>query len=135
MDQDKTESTGELTKILYVEDEESIRGVVKEFFQTIGYDVTSAEEGNEALKYFNQNKDDSLASKFALVITDINMPNGMGGIELIKEIHKSDQKIPIIAISGYLKNSDYIKDLPSDVSYFQKPVRLKELAQKIKEIL
>lgn len=134
MNTDKT-GTGGLTKILYVEDEEAIRGVVKEFFQTIGYDVTSAEEGHEALKYFLQNKGDSLASKYALVITDINMPNGMGGIELIKEIHKSDQNIPIIAISGYLKNSDYIKDLPSDVSYFQKPVRLKELAQKIKEIL
>lgn len=135
MDQDKTEGKPQ-KKILYVEDEENIRTVVKEFFQTIGYDIVSAEEGNEALKYFLENKNDKTASsKFALVITDINMPNGMGGIELIKEIHKTDQAIPIIAISGYLKNSDYIKDLPSDVSYYQKPVSLKELNKKIQEYL
>lgn len=121
-------------KILYVEDEDKIRSVLIEYFETIGYSVVPAEEGNEALIHFLAAKSQPETPQFDIIITDINMPNGMGGIEFIKEVHKTDRDIPIIAISGYLKNSEYIQELPKDITYYSKPVSLKELTEKIKEL-
>ena len=120
--------------ILYVEDEPAIRDVMVECLTTMGYHVTPAEEGHSALEHFKRAKLDPANTQFSLIITDINMP-GMDGIKLIKEIHQLDQEIPIFAISGYLKNSEYVKELPQGIIYYSKPVRVKDLSAKIQEVV
>ena len=123
-----TSSEKVLKKILYVEDEESIRMALDEYFTILGYSVVTAEEGNQALNLMK-------SEKFDLIITDINMPNGMGGIELINKIAEIDKNIPIVAISGYLRNSEQLDALPKETTYFSKPVTMRILCSKIKEIL
>ena len=83
--------------ILVVDDEESIRDVLKHALEHFGYKVTVAANGDEGLKHFN-------SDHFVLVITDIRMPI-KDGYELAKSIRNSDSPdTPIIAITAYPKN-------------------------------
>lgn len=115
-----------MKKILFVEDEETIRELVCEYLTTVGFEVVVADEGGAGLKRLSE-------QKFDIVLTDINMPHGMGGLEFIKNIHQQQLSMPIIAMSGYLKNSEAIKALPKEVPLMEKPVNLKSLIQKINE--
>ncbi|MBN1181249.1 MAG: response regulator [Bacteroidales bacterium] len=79
--------------ILIVDDSESIREVVNFTLENEGYNVLIANDGQDALKFFNGDKID-------LVVTDLHMPN-MDGIALIKEIRtkSSYQRIPILFLT------------------------------------
>ena len=107
-------------KILYVDDEESIRNLMNEYLFMFGFEVTIAVEGNDALDKVSKNQ-------FDLIITDINMPNGMGGIEFINNLYKLQSKVPIFAVSGHIKNSEYVKDLPTEITFLEKPFSLETL--------
>ncbi len=76
-----------------VDDEETIRYVLRESLISEGYDVDTAENAFQALERFK------LAS-YDLIITDIKM-HGMDGIQLIREIKKSDSHLKIIIITAY----------------------------------
>ena len=94
-----------MTHILVIDDEKSIRDVVKEALEGRGYKVQVACNGHEGLEYFNN------SHRFKLVITDIKMPV-MDGIELARSIRKSERSdIPVIAITAFWGNSDIERDL------------------------
>jgi two-component system response regulator (stage 0 sporulation protein F) len=76
-----------------VDDEETIRYVLREALVSDGYNVDIAEDAYHALEHFNQNQYD-------LIISDIKM-HGMDGIQLIREIKKSDSRLKVIFITAY----------------------------------
>lgn len=117
-----------IKKILYVDDDQQIRQLMQMYLAGCGFNVLLAEEGNDALTKLKEN------TEIELLITDINMPNGMGGVDLVKQIRERNIDIPIIVVSGYLKNSDHIEEFGELISYFEKPVNLKILSEKIKGI-
>jgi len=84
------------TKILYVDDEQSLALLGEEFLGDLGYQVTSAFSGSMALELFSQD-----AEGYDLVITDESMP-GMSGIELAQEIGRISPQTPVILCSGHL---------------------------------
>ena len=78
--------------ILLIDDDESVRSIIRRSLERAGYEVREAGEGGAALKL--------LASAPAdLVITDLVMPD-MEGIALILSLRKSHPELPVIAISG-----------------------------------
>jgi two-component system, chemotaxis family, chemotaxis protein CheY len=79
--------------ILIVDDSESIREVVCFTLENEGYNVLSAVDGKDALRYLDGKAID-------LIITDLHMPE-MDGIELIKEVRKMTayQRIPILFLT------------------------------------
>lgn len=81
------------TPILIVDDEESVLEGLGEFLEDEGYKVYKAQNGNVGLEVFRSVKPE-------LVMTDLRMP-GMSGIELISEIRKLKENIPIIVFTGY----------------------------------
>lgn len=81
------------TPILIVDDEESVLEGLGEFLEDEGYKVYKAQNGNVGLEVFRTVKPE-------LVMTDLRMP-GMSGIELISEIRKLKENIPIIVFTGY----------------------------------
>lgn len=91
--------------ILYVEDEDEIRNSVVKYLQKIFLYVTSAADGQEGLKLYQENK-------FDIVLTDINMPY-MNGLEMAKNIKDIKPSQEIIIISAY-----------SDSTYFLDAIRL-----------
>jgi len=105
-------------QILVIDDEKSIRSLLRQLFERQGYKVMVAASGDEGIQTFNENPVD-------LVIIDLIMPE-KDGIETIRELRSLDPHIKIIAISGggiiqpdlYLKLAEKFGALYS----FQKPI-------------
>ncbi len=81
-------------RILLVDDNRLGLIARKSVLEELGYRITTASEGNEALERFS-------AEHFDLVITDYKMPK-MNGLELIRRIRERAASIPIILVSGYV---------------------------------
>jgi signal transduction histidine kinase/CheY-like chemotaxis protein len=80
-------------RILVVDDEEYVRELLADVLRSEGYQVTLAENGNEALRLFEQHN-------FEAVFTDVGMP-GMSGWELARAIREQDSTVPLAVITGW----------------------------------
>jgi signal transduction histidine kinase len=79
--------------ILVVEDEEIIRLMFQQTFESWGFKVDVAENGKDALEMCHQ-------KKYQIVVTDLNMPV-MDGMELLKRLKSKWPNIEVIVITGY----------------------------------
>lgn len=79
--------------LLLVDDEEGIRIVLSALLQDMGYEVSTASDGREALAAFRK-------KPFSLVLTDIKMP-GMDGIALLQELKNLEPRIEVIMLTGH----------------------------------
>ncbi len=82
-----------MKKALIVDDSPTMRNMLKAAMQEEGFDCTTAQDGEKALKA-------ARTEKFDVILTDINMPN-MDGIELIRQLRTQDNTkfTPILVIS------------------------------------
>ena len=79
--------------ILVIDDERSIRNVLKDILENEGYSVDTAEDGEQGLALFKNNPYD-------VILLDIKLPR-IDGHEVFEEIHKLNPDIPVIIISGH----------------------------------
>ncbi len=104
-----------MSKILVIDDEESIRRLLKVSLTHKGYEVILAEDGERGVEAFEQTRP-------PVVLTDIKMP-GMDGIEVLKEIKRLDPDTQVIVITGHGEMESAIQALQLDASDFiNKPV-------------
>ena len=89
-------------KILLVDDDKFIRDSFSERLRNNKYEVSSAEDGEEAI-------DKIAADNFDVVITDIGMPK-VNGIEVLKFTKKNKPKIKVIMMSTYV-NQEVINEV------------------------
>ena len=115
-----------MKKILFVDDEESIRLLYQEEFQEKGFSVVLAANGEEALKKFTETSPD-------LIVIDIKMP-GMDGIELLKRVRDLSKEIPAILCTAYGEYKQNFETWASD-AYVVKSANLKNLFAKVEELL
>ncbi|HWR72974.1 MAG TPA: response regulator, partial [Nitrospirota bacterium] len=93
-----------------------------------GYDITLANNGEEALAQF---KSDS----YDLVVTDIKMPV-MDGLQLLQEIRKTGSKTDVIMVTAYGEVESYLKAMSLGAAeYINKPIRIKELKRIVHKVL
>ena len=81
-----------MPRILVIDDEAAIRGLLRVLLERAGYDVVDAANGQEGLCIYG-------AAPTALVITDLVMP-GLEGLEVIRALHRAVPPALVIAISG-----------------------------------
>ncbi|HFB66214.1 MAG TPA: response regulator [Aeromonadales bacterium] len=120
-----------MSKIMVVDDDDSILRLISEIMRKEGYDVLQAVDGEEAFALFQQQPCD-------LVITDLLMPN-KEGLELIQELRGIKPSLKIIAYSGggQLEPDDYL-DFARGVGadrVFSKPISIIELKQAVSQLL
>lgn len=84
----------ENTFVLVVDDEGAIRYSVGKTLQRAGYNVREAASGEEALEFMR-------SQTFDVVLTDIRMPPGLDGIELIRRIKEVDTDSVVILMTAY----------------------------------
>ncbi|WP_139999117.1 response regulator [Paenibacillus paridis] len=111
-------------KILVVDDQPSIRLMLKELFASQGVEVFEAENGDAALK---------LIGKHTLncVLLDLKMPD-IDGIDVLREIRKQSQAVPVVLITAYAEPSKMEEALKLGISHcFTKPFDIIELKEEV----
>ncbi len=116
--------------ILLIDDERAIIDVTKEILEALGYLVLVAANGREALKIYQENKDE-----IDLVILDMIMPD-MGGGETFDHLREIKPDIKVILSSGYSLNGEASGIMARGCrGFIQKPSSIVVLSQKIREAL
>jgi len=116
------------SRILVVDDETNAREGLSKLLRRSGYDVTSVENGCDALREINE-------GNFDLVITDMKMPQ-MDGIALLKEIKGLISDIGVIMITAFGEVSSYLEAMDLGAfEYLNKPVNVDELKRIIWRVL
>ncbi len=86
-------------RILVMDDDELVCSVVASILEHFGYDADFAADGAEALAMYGRARDQD--RKYDLVIMDLTIPAGMGGVEAIKRLLELDPTAQAIVSSGY----------------------------------
>ncbi len=118
----------ERLKILVVDDESRMRKLIRDFLTKSGYEVLEAENGEEAVDIFLEEKD------IALIILDVMMPK-MDGWETCREIRKNS-KVPIIMLTAKSSEEDELRGFDLGVDeYISKPFSPKILVARVEAVL
>lgn len=115
--------------ILLVEDEDAVRIFSARALRNKGYNVIEARSGEAALEVIRKQQ------KIDLMVSDVMMPQ-MDGPTLIREAHKLLPDLKVIFISGYAEDS-FRERLQNeqDIQFLPKPFSLKQLAEKVQQVL
>lgn len=88
--------------VLVMDDELVIRMVMRLMLESCGYEVTLVRNGEEALKCYREAM--SCGSPFRAVMLDLNVPDGMGGGDTVRELLQIDPEVKAIVASGDTEN-------------------------------
>jgi DNA-binding response OmpR family regulator len=106
--------------ILFVEDDAVSRRSIAHFLRLSGYEVHEADNGDAAL---------SLLAKmqFDVVISDLNLPGKLNGIDILDALKSVDHNVEAILITG--RGSEEVKNKASSLGadYLEKPIQLRDL--------
>ena len=118
----------EALKILVVDDEPRMRKLVKDFLTVKGFQVVEAEDGEQAIDIFFEEKD------IALILLDVMMPK-MDGWEVLKTIRQYSQ-IPILMLTARGEEQDELQGFKLGADeYISKPFSPKILVARVEAIL
>jgi CheY-like chemotaxis protein len=116
--------------VLLVEDEESVRELVRLTLASRGYNVLEAENGESGLRIA-----ESFKEHIDILITDVVMP-GFGGRELARKLLLLRPSISVLYLSGYTEDAVVTQGaLGPRTAFLQKPFTLQNLAKKVREVL
>ena len=112
--------------ILFVEDDAVSRGNIALFLRSCGYEVYETDNGETALNLLS-------TVSFDIVISDLNLPGQLDGLDILDALKAFPRKIDSILITGL--GSDDIRKRAKALGavYMEKPVRLQELERTIRQ--
>ncbi len=114
--------------ILVVDDEENLHEALKLNLEMEGYEVTSAYDGNEALKKIGN-------EYFDLIIMDIMMPE-VDGISVTETVRVNNNDVPILMLSARNSSADRVLGLKKGADdYLAKPFNLEELLLRVDKLI
>lgn len=115
-------------RILLVEDEESIRDVVKLNLELEGYEVVTSGNGRQALELIG-------GQHFDLLLLDVMLPE-MDGFTIAEQVRLSNPEVPILMLTAKDQASDRITGLKKGADdYLTKPFNLEELLLRVSNLL
>ena len=117
--------SSEKISLLVVDDDDAVRLVASEMLRSLGYDVTLAESGAQALQLLSQ-------GSFAAVLLDVGMPI-MNGMEVYKKVRATDDETWIVFMTGYAEEDfNSIEHARTDV--LTKPFSMDDLQAQIAKL-
>ena len=121
-------------RILVMDDEAPIRTVVAKILSRLGYEPIVSSNGEEAVEIFRREKE--LNRDIDVVIVDLTIPGGMGGLEAAREIWKMNPDARIVVSSGY--SNDEVMSEHRQLGFagvIAKPFDISTLSHQLKETL
>ena len=115
-------------KILVVEDDPSVRGLLQTLLSAEGYDVSTASDGLAGLVK-------ATSSPPALVLLDLMMPD-LGGVRVLEEMRDDPElsDIPVIVVTGKVDAVPGMRSLLGDDNVFLKPFAVGELLARVDHV-
>jgi two-component system OmpR family response regulator len=115
-------------KILVVEDDPSVRGLLQTLLSAEGYDVATASDGLAGLVK-------ATSSPPALVLLDLMMPD-LGGVRVLEEMRDDPElsDIPVIVVTGKVDAVPGMRSLLGEDNVFLKPFAVGELLARVGEV-
>ncbi len=116
-------------KILVVEDDPSVRGLLQTLLSAEGYDVVTASDGLAGLVK-------ATSSPPALVLLDLMMPD-LGGVRVLEEMRDDPElaDIPVIVVTGKVDAVPGMRSLLGDDNVFLKPFAVGELLARVGDVV
>ena len=121
-------------RIMVMDDEEMVRDLARKMLNEIGHDALLAKDGEEAVCYYREAMADAVS--IDLVIMDLTIPGGMGGLEAVVKILEINPEAKVIVSSGY--SNDPVMANFRDYGFcaaLVKPFRLLEFTKIISQIM
>jgi len=121
-------------RILIMDDEIEIRDILGKMLQHLGYEVTYANEGNDAIRHYQNAQHHH--NPFVLAIIDLTIPGGMGGRETVRRLKEIDPNVLAVVSSGYC--NDPVLANPENFGFkgvIAKPYNLLDLSKVLSQIL
>jgi two-component system NtrC family sensor kinase len=116
--------------VLLADDNEATRRFTREVLEEFGYSVIEAEDGQQALDKFHENR-----ARIGMLLLDVIMP-GMQGREVYDAIHADHPEVKVLFTSGYTEELVRSQQfLDGSLPFIPKPYMPKELLMKIREVL
>jgi CheY-like chemotaxis protein len=116
--------------ILIVEDDRAARSALEDIFDLLGYRSLMAQDGEEALRLYNQH-----AAEIDLVLSDLRMPK-MDGIELARQLAALDPNVKLVLSTGYASDEQRqaVEAVKID-GWIRKPYSIEQLMGLINQLL
>jgi len=115
-------------KVLVVEDNPNMSGLLADMLEVFEVESVSASDGIEALELIND-------QEFGMVISDLRMPK-MNGTELLLAVKEKYPKMPVVLISGYTMDSADDETVATRADGFlSKPFKMNELQEVLNEFM
>ena len=116
-----------MTCVLVVDDDPTVREVVVSYLQAAGHDVMEADDGESALRLFEQRPAD-------LVVLDLMLPD-LDGLEVCRRI-RARQDVPVIMLTALGGEADRVVGLERGADdYVTKPFSPRELVLRVESVL
>jgi DNA-binding response OmpR family regulator len=116
------------TKVLVVEDDPSVRGLLNTLLSAEGYDVVTASDGLAGLVKV-------ASARPALVLLDLMMPD-LGGVRVLEELREDPELrgTPVLVVTGKVDAVPGMRDLLGEDNVFVKPFAVAELLARVDEV-
>src|SRR5579875_3523257 len=114
--------------LLVVDDEPFLRDAVAASLRFLGFDVTTADNGADALRLARD-------GRFDLVVLDVMLPD-LDGFDVVRRLRRDGSRVPVIFLTARDTQADKVTGLTlGGDDYLTKPFGLEELAARIRSVL
>ncbi|MDR6841151.1 response regulator [Pseudoxanthomonas sacheonensis] len=107
-----------MASILFIEDEEDLRGLIADSLSDEGHHVVVAAEGTEAIRLL-------ASGSYDVVISDVSMPGEVSGLDLAELIEARYPQTRMVLVSGHARAQ--LPSIPAGIQFLPKPYRLSQL--------
>ncbi|RMG61126.1 MAG: response regulator [Calditrichaeota bacterium] len=115
--------------ILVVDDEELLANLLSDYFKSLGYNVLTAQDAEEAAQFLNN------GTRIDVVLSDINLP-GMSGLDLLRIARETRNDISVIMLTGYKTLDNAIASIRHGAKDFiTKPFELNMVRKTVEKVL
>jgi CheY-like chemotaxis protein len=125
---DRADAADSKPSVLVVEDNEDVRELAESVLSSAGYAVRTAISGEQALDLVQG------GVRVDLLFTDVIMPGGMNGLELVEKLRQQRPELPVLVTTGYMDELP-ARERGRGLDILAKPYRHEDLLERVRAAL